>query len=67
MILLGWNTSLVASEYFGSRLKGSRFELSYSSWVALTFTTANLVFLAIANITQHGVSGFGLTASALEA
>ncbi|GAA6029782.1 hypothetical protein JCM8097_001047 [Rhodosporidiobolus ruineniae] len=51
-ILLGWNQIIVSSGYFAARLKDSRFETSFSSFVSLTFTTANLVFLALANATQ---------------
>ncbi|GAA5895049.1 hypothetical protein JCM6882_008272 [Rhodosporidiobolus microsporus] len=51
-ILLGWNQIIVASSYFGARLVGSPFETSFASFVSLTFTTANLVFLARANATQ---------------
>ncbi|SCZ98680.1 BZ3500_MvSof-1268-A1-R1_Chr7-1g09240 [Microbotryum saponariae] len=58
-ILLAWNSIIVAGVYFGARLKGSKFQDSYSNFVALTFTTGNLSFLAWANVTQHGVS-FGL-------
>ncbi|BGP14956.1 hypothetical protein JCM10213_007242 [Rhodosporidiobolus nylandii] len=55
-ILLGWNQIIVASSYFGSRLVGSPFEASFASFVSLTFTTANLVFLAHANATQAGAN-----------
>ncbi|GAA5874876.1 hypothetical protein JCM3774_006553 [Rhodotorula dairenensis] len=51
-ILLSWNTEIVAGSYFGERLKGSPFERSFANFVALTFTTANLLFLAWANATQ---------------
>ncbi|GAA6001331.1 nucleoside transmembrane transporter FUN26 [Rhodotorula paludigena] len=51
-ILLSWNTTIVAGSYFKARLEGSVFETSFSSFNALTFTTANLVFLAHANATQ---------------
>lgn len=34
---------------------GSPYEASFSSWLALTFTTSNLCFLALANATQRGV------------
>lgn len=51
-ILLAWNTEIVAGAYFGERLKGSPFERSFANFVALTFTTANLLFLAYANATQ---------------
>ncbi|KDE09097.1 hypothetical protein MVLG_00813 [Microbotryum lychnidis-dioicae p1A1 Lamole] len=53
-ILLAWNSIIVAGVYFGARLKGSKFQDSYSNFVALTFTTGNLSFLAWANVTQHG-------------
>ncbi|GAA5927602.1 nucleoside transmembrane transporter FUN26 [Sporobolomyces koalae] len=53
-ILLAWNTEIVAGSYYSSRLVGSPFEFSYASFVALTFTTGNLVFLAHANATQQG-------------
>ncbi|KAM0788956.1 hypothetical protein ACM66B_003030 [Microbotryomycetes sp. NB124-2] len=55
-ILLSWNSQIVASSYFGARLKGSSFETSYASWVAMSFTTGNLVFLAHANATQAGAN-----------
>ncbi|KAK4057846.1 peptidyl-prolyl cis-trans isomerase cpr6 [Microbotryomycetes sp. JL221] len=55
-ILLAWNAQIVASSYFGARLKGSSFETSYASWVAMSFTTGNLVFLAHANATQAGAN-----------
>ncbi|GAA5989365.1 hypothetical protein JCM11641_004200 [Rhodosporidiobolus odoratus] len=55
-ILLGWNQIIVASSYFAARLTGSRFETSFASFVSLTFTTANLVFLAHANATQGGAN-----------
>ncbi|GAA5889996.1 hypothetical protein JCM8208_001191 [Rhodotorula glutinis] len=51
-ILLSWNTTIVAGSYYGARLAGSPFEASFASFNALTFTTANLVFLAHANATQ---------------
>ncbi|GAA5992691.1 hypothetical protein JCM10908_006882 [Rhodotorula pacifica] len=51
-ILLSWNTEIVAGSYFGERLKDSPFERSFANFVALTFTTANLLFLAWANATQ---------------
>ncbi|GAA98152.1 uncharacterized protein L969DRAFT_46815 [Mixia osmundae IAM 14324] len=51
-ILLSWNALIVASSYFQSRLLGSQFETSFASWVAMTFTTGNLIFLAHANYTQ---------------
>ncbi|GAA6052244.1 hypothetical protein JCM3770_007397 [Rhodotorula araucariae] len=51
-ILLSWNTTIVAGSYYGARLAGSPFETSFASFNALTFTTANLVFLAHANATQ---------------
>jgi hypothetical protein len=54
--LLAWNTEIVAGSYYSSRLVGSPFEFSYASFVALTFTTGNLLFLAHANATQQGVS-----------
>ncbi|GAA5918501.1 hypothetical protein JCM1841_003270 [Sporobolomyces salmonicolor] len=53
-ILLAWNTEIVAGAYFSARLVDSPFQFSYSSFVALTFTTGNLVFLAHANATQQG-------------
>ncbi|GAA5871302.1 hypothetical protein JCM1840_004407 [Sporobolomyces johnsonii] len=53
-ILLAWNTEIVAGSYFSARLVDSPFQFSYSSFVALTFTTGNLVFLAHANATQQG-------------
>ncbi|GAA5892877.1 nucleoside transmembrane transporter FUN26 [Sporobolomyces salmoneus] len=53
-ILLAWNTEIVAGSYYSSRLVGSPFEFSYASFVALTFTTGNLLFLAHANATQQG-------------
>ncbi|GAA5852551.1 hypothetical protein JCM5353_002900 [Sporobolomyces roseus] len=53
-ILLAWNTEIVAGSYYSSRLVGSPFEFSYASFVALTFTTGNLAFLAHANATQQG-------------
>lgn len=55
-ILLSWNTEIVAGSYFGERLKDSPFERSFANFVALTFTTANLLFLAWANATQAKVS-----------
>ncbi|GAA5821874.1 hypothetical protein JCM11251_004754 [Rhodosporidiobolus azoricus] len=55
-ILLGWNQIIVASSYFGARLVGSPFETSFASFVSLTFTTANLIFLARANATQGGAN-----------
>lgn len=54
-ILLSWNTEIVAGSYFGERLKNSPFERSFANFVALTFTTANLLFLAWANATQAKV------------
>ncbi|GAA5927518.1 hypothetical protein JCM3775_006006 [Rhodotorula graminis] len=51
-ILLSWNTTIVAGSYYGARLADSPFEASFASFNALTFTTANLVFLAHANATQ---------------
>lgn len=54
-ILLSWNTEIVAGAYFGARLVGSPFQTSFASFVALTFTTGNLAFLAHANATQGGV------------
>lgn len=54
-ILLSWNTTIVAGSYYGARLAGSPFEASFASFNALTFTTANLVFLAHANATQGKV------------
>ena len=56
--MLAWNTEIVAGSYYSSRLVGSPFEFSYASFVALTFTTGNLLFLAHANATQQGVSSF---------
>ncbi|GAA5993590.1 hypothetical protein JCM5350_008367 [Sporobolomyces pararoseus] len=53
-ILLAWNTEIVAGSYYSSRLVGSPFEFSYASFVALTFTSGNLLFLAHANATQQG-------------
>lgn len=55
-VLLPWNTEIVAGSYIRARLEGSKMEASFSSWVALTFTTGNLVFLWMANRTQQGVS-----------
>ncbi|BGP23736.1 hypothetical protein JCM10295v2_002637 [Rhodotorula toruloides] len=55
-ILLSWNTEIVAGAYFGARLVGSPFQTSFASFVALTFTTANLAFLAHANATQGGAN-----------
>ncbi|GAA6060265.1 hypothetical protein JCM10212_003965 [Sporobolomyces blumeae] len=55
-ILLAWNTEIVAGSYYGARLEGSPFEYSYASFVALTFTTGNLLFLAHANATQQGAN-----------
>lgn len=55
-ILLSWNTEIVAGSYFGERLKDSPFERSFANFVALTFTTANLLFLAWANATQAKAS-----------
>ncbi|GAA6014706.1 hypothetical protein JCM10207_006910 [Rhodosporidiobolus poonsookiae] len=55
-ILLGWNQIIVASSYFAARLKDSPFENSFASFVSLTFTTANLLFLARANATQAGAN-----------
>jgi len=54
-ILLSWNTTIVAGSYYGARLADSPFEASFASFNALTFTTANLVFLAHANATQGKV------------
>lgn len=54
-VLLPWNSEIVASTYFGARLAGSPYEASFSSWLALTFTSSNLCFLALANATQQGV------------
>lgn len=47
---------IVSGTYLKARLEGSFVENSYSSWVALTFTTGNLVFLALANSTQHNAN-----------
>ncbi|BGO90609.1 hypothetical protein JCM10020v2_002252 [Rhodotorula toruloides] len=55
-ILLSWNTEIVAGAYFGARLVGSPFQTSFASFVALTFTTGNLAFLAHANATQGGAN-----------
>lgn len=45
-----------SSSYFAARLEGSMFESSFASFVSLTFTTANLIFLGYANVTQGSVS-----------
>lgn len=54
-ILLPWNAVIISSSYFGARLRGSRYETSYASWVSLIFCICNLLFLGLANYNQYGV------------
>ena len=54
--LLAWNAEIVQGAYFKARLEGSAYEVSFSSWLTLTFTSCNLIFLALSNYTQHGAN-----------
>lgn len=54
--LLAWNAEIVQGAYFRARLAGSAYEVSFSSWLTLTFTSCNLGFLALSNYTQHGAN-----------
>lgn len=54
--LLAWNAEIVQGAYLKARLEGSAYEVSFSSWLTLTFTSCNLVFLALSNYTQHGAN-----------
>ncbi|KAG0149889.1 hypothetical protein CROQUDRAFT_104812 [Cronartium quercuum f. sp. fusiforme G11] len=51
-ILLPWNSLLVSSNYFGSRLKGSQFEFTYINWLTLVFTFFNVSFITKATFNQ---------------
>lgn len=55
-VLLPWNALIVASHYLRLRLTGSLFESSFASWLPVSYTVSNLVFLGIANSTQQRVS-----------
>ncbi|WAQ93389.1 hypothetical protein PtA15_18A450 [Puccinia triticina] len=51
--LLPWNSMLVSTTYFGSRLAGHRFQFNYMNWITVVFTIANVVFISRATSTQQ--------------
>ncbi|PLW18157.1 hypothetical protein PCASD_19072 [Puccinia coronata f. sp. avenae] len=53
--LLPWNSLLVSTTYFGSRLARHRFQFSYMNWITVVFTIANVLFISSATSTQQSV------------
>ncbi|KAA1118585.1 hypothetical protein PGTUg99_011628 [Puccinia graminis f. sp. tritici] len=53
--LLPWNSMLVSTTYFGSRLAGHRFQFNYMNWITVVFTIANVVFISRATSTQQNI------------
>lgn len=51
--LLPWNSMLVSTTYFGSRLAGHRFQFNYMNWITVVFTIANVIFVSRATSTQQ--------------
>ncbi|KAG2013366.1 nucleoside transporter [Coprinopsis cinerea AmutBmut pab1-1] len=51
-VLLPWNVIITAMPYFLSRLEGSSFKSSFSSYATTIFTFSNLAFLAHATLTS---------------
>ncbi|KAI5122120.1 hypothetical protein M0805_000768 [Coniferiporia weirii] len=51
-VLLPWNVLITATPYFLLRLAGTPLESTFSSYLSITFTIANFVFLAHATITS---------------
>ncbi|KAL5508572.1 hypothetical protein ACEPAH_6191 [Sanghuangporus vaninii] len=52
-VLLPWNVLVTATPYFYSQLSGSSLRSSFSSYLSITFTVANFLFLAHATLTSH--------------
>jgi len=56
-VLLPWNAITTAIPYFLSRLGGSRLQSTFSSYLSITFTLTNFIFMAhAAVVTQQGKS-----------
>ncbi|TFK29245.1 hypothetical protein FA15DRAFT_610293 [Coprinopsis marcescibilis] len=51
-VLLPWNVIITAMPFFLSRLSGSSFKSSFSSYATTTFTVSNFIFLAHATFTS---------------
>ncbi|KAJ8475468.1 hypothetical protein ONZ45_g15594 [Pleurotus djamor] len=52
VILLPWNVMITATPYFLSRLAGSRYRGTFSSYLSVSCTASNFIFLAHATITS---------------
>ncbi|KAH8830584.1 nucleoside transporter-domain-containing protein [Flagelloscypha sp. PMI_526] len=50
-VLLPWNVMITAMPFFLSRLEGSPLRMSFSSYLSVAFTAANLCFLGLATAT----------------
>ncbi|KAE9404472.1 hypothetical protein BT96DRAFT_964197 [Gymnopus androsaceus JB14] len=55
-VLLPWNALITATPYFLSRLAGSSFQSTFSSYLSITFTLSNFLFLAHATATSKQMS-----------
>lgn len=55
-VLLPWNAMITATPYFLSRLEGSSFKISFSSYLSLTFNVCGFVSLAHATATSKEAS-----------
>ncbi|KAF5393979.1 hypothetical protein D9757_000334 [Collybiopsis confluens] len=55
-VLLPWNALITAIPYFLSRLEGASYQSTFPSYLSITFTLANFLFLAHATATSKQVS-----------
>ncbi|KAH9443333.1 hypothetical protein MJO28_014792 [Puccinia striiformis f. sp. tritici] len=53
--LLPWNSLLVSTTYFGSRLIGHQFQFNYMNWITVVFTISNVIFISRATSTQQNI------------
>ncbi|KAK1226030.1 hypothetical protein PQX77_010989 [Marasmius sp. AFHP31] len=55
-VLLPWNALITATPYFLSRLADSPYQSTFSSYLSITFTASNFIFLTHATLTSKETS-----------